>query len=99
MILKSVNGVDVSTKNYYEVAQHMSPLLAKLPLEERLQNGIEIIFESEGREHAITFRQKPLGMAFQPQLPLIVHSLSDAAKELGILRGWKVKSIQGLVIT
>jgi hypothetical protein len=92
-VLKSVNGWDTSGKTYEQVTEFMAPRVQKLPFHEKFQNGLRMVFESNGEQHEVCFTHKPLGLALSPELPWIVRSTSDAAQELGVQKGWVLKSV------
>jgi hypothetical protein len=53
------------------------------------------MFESDGKQHSITFTHQPIGLNFHPRLPLVVKTSSNAALEKGVQEGWVVKSLDG----
>mmetsp|Transcript_69319 Transcript_69319/g.130770 ORF Transcript_69319/g.130770 Transcript_69319/m.130770 type:complete len:148 (+) Transcript_69319:78-521(+) len=57
-----------------------------------------ILFDDNGEEIQIKFFQHPLGIAFSPDVPLIVEQVAGNAKLLGVKPGWQVKAIAGLPV-
>jgi hypothetical protein len=98
-VLKSIDGSDLSGMTRDQIEQLLVPVVEKLPLDEILQNGLRIVFESNGEQHAVSFTEKPIGVSFSRQLPLVVMATNDVAKELGVQEGWVVKSISDMTIT
>merc|ERR1719160_1549302 len=73
-VLKSVDRSNISGMSYDQVLQLLAPLVErKLPVDANLQNGLEIVFESNGEERVVNFTKRPLGVTFNAELPLTVH--------------------------
>jgi hypothetical protein len=96
--LRSINNANIEGMTYQQVIQLMAPSAEELPLDERLQKGLKIVFESNGEEHPVCFPSKPLGIQLSASLPLIVRVSSGAAEQLGVQTGWTVKSFFDLEI-
>jgi len=63
---------------------------------------VEIVFIDENKEDkAITFDHQPLGMEFFTKAPLMIKELKPGsyAEEMGVQKGWKIKSVAGTDIT
>merc|ERR1719247_2957712 len=61
-------------------------------LDKNSTQGLKVVFESNGKQHPVLFSHKPVGLSFNPGLPLVVTNVSDAALNLGVQAGWEAKS-------
>lgn len=90
-VVKSVNDQDIdeSDMTYDQVVELINKGKQKLPSNTELK----VVFESNDDQHTIVFTEKPLGLTFKPELPLVVEEASEATKRMGVKEGWVVKRI------
>eukprot|EP00746_Dinoflagellata_sp_MGD_P076112 gnl/MRDRNA2_/MRDRNA2_30621_c0_seq1.p1 gnl/MRDRNA2_/MRDRNA2_30621_c0~~gnl/MRDRNA2_/MRDRNA2_30621_c0_seq1.p1 ORF type:complete len:291 (+),score=69.09 gnl/MRDRNA2_/MRDRNA2_30621_c0_seq1:94-966(+) len=90
-VVKSVNDQDIddSDMTYDQVVELINKGKEKLPSNTELK----VVFESNDEQHTIVFTEKPLGLTFKPELPLVVEEASEATKRMGVKEGWVVKRI------
>mmetsp|Transcript_155603 Transcript_155603/g.274820 ORF Transcript_155603/g.274820 Transcript_155603/m.274820 type:complete len:149 (+) Transcript_155603:80-526(+) len=64
--------------------------------------GLQFCFLADSGEKFVMVPSRPLGLLFEKKLPIIVEGFNDKgskAKELGIMAGWKLKSVGGADLT
>lgn len=90
-VVKSVNDQDIqeSDMTYDQVVELIKKGKQQLPS----SRALRVVFESKGAQHVVVFTQKPLGLTFRPEVPLVVEEASEATKRLGVREGWVVKKV------
>lgn len=100
-MVTSINDLNISQSamGYDQVVQHLRALVQGLPLNVDFQE-LKIVFESNGEQHPVSFKQKPLGLKFRPGLnPPVVESVFGHAQQLGVKEGWTVTQVNGVDVS
>lgn len=100
-VLVSVNDKNISDSGmtYDQMVKNLQGLARDLPLDSNFMKELKVIFESNGEEHPVSFKQKPLGLRFRPGChPPVVDNVCGHAERLGVQPGWVMKSINNVEI-